>query len=134
MATTGIAREDVVRTIHAIDREFMDAVAAKDAQRVAALYAEDARIMMPGRPAISGRSEILSFYKAAFQGLVESILLDTTDIEVSGDLAYAAGSNRITLRPPGQAPREERGKYVAVYRRGPAGDWKVVVDSYSNNE
>ena len=134
MATTGAAGEDAVGTILTIDREFMDAVAAKDAERVAALYAEDARIMMPGRPTISGRSEILSFYKAAFQGLVERIILDTTDIEVSGDLAYATGSNRITLTPPGEASREERGKYVAVYRRGSAADWKVVIDSYSNNE
>ena len=134
MATTGAAREDVVRSIHAIDREFMDAVAAQDGDRVAALYAEDARIMMPGRPTISGRSEILGFYKAAFQGLVKSILLDTTDIEVSDDLAYATGSNRIELTPPGEAPREERGKYVVVYRRVSAADWKVVIDSYSNNE
>jgi uncharacterized protein (TIGR02246 family) len=134
MATTGAGREDVVRTLLAIDREFMDAVAAKDAERVAALYAEDARIMMPGRPTIGGRSEILSFYKAAFQGLVESIILDTTDIQVSGDLAYATGSNRITLTPPGEASREERGKYVAVYRRASAADWKVVIDSYSSNE
>ena len=134
MATTGAAREDVVRTILTIDREFMDAVAAKDAERVTALYAEDARIMMPGRPTISGRSEILNFYKAAFQGLVESIILDTKDIEVSGDLAYATGSNRITLTPPGETPREERGKYVVVYRRASAADWKVVIDSYSNNE
>ncbi len=134
MATTGATREDVVRTILAIDREFMVAVAAKDAERVAALYADDARIMMPGRPTIRGRSEILNFYKTAFQGLVESIILDTTDVEVSGDLAYATGSNRITLTPPGEASREECGKYVAVYRRASAADWKVVVDSYSNNE
>ena len=134
MATAGATREDVVRAIHAIDREFMDAVAAKDAERVAALYAEDAQILMPGRPTISGQSEILSFYKTAFQGLIRSILLDTTDIEISGDLAYATGRNRITLTPPGEAPREERGKYVVVYRRASAADWKVVIDSYSNDE
>jgi uncharacterized protein (TIGR02246 family) len=134
MATTGAAREDMVRTILTIDREFMDAVASKDAERVATLYAEDARILMPGRPTISGRFEILSFYKAALQGLVESIILDTTDIEVSGDLAYATGTNRIMLTLPGETSREERGKYVVVYRRASAADWKVVVDSYSNNE
>ena len=55
MATTGTVRADVVRTILTIDREFMDAVAAKDAERVAALYAEDAQIMMPGRPTISDK-------------------------------------------------------------------------------
>jgi uncharacterized protein (TIGR02246 family) len=134
MATTGAAREDIVRIIRAIDREFMDAVAAKDAERVAALYAEEAQIMMPGRPAISGRSEILSFFKTAFQGPVKRILLETTHIEVSGDLAYATGSNRIALTSPDETAREERGKYVVVYRRASAADWQVVIDSYSNSE
>jgi len=32
-----------------------------------------------------------------------------------------------TAQAAGEAPREEKGKYVAVYRRQPAGDWKIVV-------
>jgi uncharacterized protein (TIGR02246 family) len=133
MPTAGAADEDDVRIIRAIDHEFMDAVAAKDAARVAALYAEDARILMPGRPAVTGRPEILGFYEAGLAGLIESIVLDTTDVRVSGDLAYAIGVNRISLCPPGEASRVERGKYVAVYRRTSAG-WEIVVDSYSNDE
>ncbi len=68
MATTGVVVEDVVRRIRAIDREFMDGVTAKDAVRVTAIYSENARILMPGRPIISGKAEILAFWKAAFVG------------------------------------------------------------------
>jgi len=134
MPSARATRKDEVWTIRAIDREFMQAVAAKDAERVTALYAEGAQIMMPGRPPIIGRSEILDFYKGALHGLIESIRLDTSEIEVSGDLAYAVGSNRIRLSPPGQPSREELGKYVVVYHRASESDWKVVIDSYSNNE
>jgi uncharacterized protein (TIGR02246 family) len=133
MAAKEAAMGDVVRTILTIDREFMDNVAAKNAARVAGIYADDARILMPGRPVISGKSEILAFYKAALDGPVEAITLDTTHIDVSGDLAYGFGTNTILLKEAGEAPREEKGKYVAVYRRQPAGDWKIVVDSYSSN-
>ena len=133
MAAKEVAMEDVVRTIRTMDREFMDNVSAKNAARVAGIYAEDARILMPGRPVISGKSEILAFYKTALDGLVDSITLDTTHIDVSGNLAYSFGTNTILLKPPGEAPREEKGKYVAVYRRQPAGDWKIVIDSYSSN-
>ena len=112
----------------------MDAVATQDAERVAALYTEDARFMMPGWPPIVGRSEILNFFKAALQGVINRVLLDTTEIEVSGDLAFGTGGNRISLSPPGEVPREEMGKYVTVYRRIPSDGWKIVVDSYSNNE
>jgi uncharacterized protein (TIGR02246 family) len=124
---------DAARTIRTMDREFMDNVAAKNASLVASLYADDARILMPGRPVVSGKSEILAFYKEALDGPVEAITLDTAHIEVSGDLAYTFGSNKILLKEPGGASREENGKYVAVYRRQPDGDWKIVVDSYSSN-
>jgi uncharacterized protein (TIGR02246 family) len=81
MAGTEAAVEDVVRTIRAMDREFMVNVATKDAARVAGAYANDARILMPGRPVISGKSEILAFWRAALDGPVEAITLDTTHIE-----------------------------------------------------
>ena len=64
---------------------------------------------------------------------MQAITLDTTQIEVSGDLAYAFGNNTIMLQPAGEAAREEKGKYVVVYRRQTAGGWKIVVDSYSSN-
>ncbi|MBZ5514972.1 MAG: SgcJ/EcaC family oxidoreductase [Acidobacteriia bacterium] len=133
MAATEVVPEDVVRAIRGIYREFMDSVAAKDAERLAVLYADDARILMPGRTAITGKSEILAFWKASLDGPVEQIVLDSTHIEVSGDLAYDFGTSRIVLKPPGEAPHEEKGKYVTVYRRQQAGDWKMVVDSYSSN-
>jgi len=82
MAATGPAVEDLVRTIRAMDREFMDNVAAKNAVRVAAFYADDARILMPGQPVITGKSEILAFWKASLDGPVEGVTLDTTHIEV----------------------------------------------------
>ena len=133
MAATEVSQEDVIGTIRAMDREFMDNVAAKNVARLAVVYADDARILMPGQQVISGKSEILAFWKAALDGPVESITLETTHIEVSGDLAYGFGSNTIMLKPMGEAPHEEKGKYVAVYRRQSGGDWKIVVDSYSNN-
>ncbi len=134
MAARVVVGEDVVGKIRVVDREFMDGVAAKDAARVAANYSEDARILMPGRPMITGKGEILAFWKAALDGLVDRVTLDTTHIEVSGDLAFALGKNTILLKSAGESPREEKGKYVGVYRREPAGDWKLVVDSYSSNQ
>ncbi len=131
MPPTGASSADVVRAILQIQREFMDAVLAKDASRVARIYTEDGRILMPGRPAISGRKEILAFWKWALDGLVESVALDTTNVETSGDLAYEFGHSTVTLRPKGEAPREEKGKYVTVHRRQPSGGWKIVADSYS---
>lgn len=115
MVTTGVVVEDVAGKIRAMDREFMDGVADKDAARVAAIYSEGARILMPGRPMISGKAEILSFWKAALDGPVDAITLNATYIEVSGDLAIAIGTNTIISTPEGKSPREE--VFTAANRR-----------------
>ncbi len=133
MTGTELAPEDVARAIHEIGREFMDSVAAKDAARVAALYADDARILMPGRPAITGTPEILAFWNESLGGLVDRVVLHPTHVEVSGGLAYDLGTSTITLKPANGEPHAEEGKYVTIYRRGPAGGWKIAVDSYSGN-
>jgi len=133
MAPTEIAHQGVARAIQALLREFMEGVAAKNAARIAAIYTDDARILMPGRPAIKGKSEVLAFWQASLDGPVEQINLDTSHIEVSGDLAYELGASTILLKTAGEATHEEKGKYVTVYRRQHAGDWKIVVDSYSND-
>jgi len=133
MATTGAAAEDAIRLIRAMDREFMDNVSAKNAAGIAAIYADDACILMPGRPVVKNKSEILAFWQAALEGPVQAIALNTANVEVSGDLAYAFGTNTITLKPAGEAPREEKGKYVVVYRHESAGGWRIVADSYSND-
>ncbi len=134
MATARVAVGDVVHMIRSLDAEFMEAVAAKDAARLAAVYAKDARLLMPGRTLIRGRPEIFAFWKAALAGPVAAIALNTTEIEISGDLAFGVGNSTITLTRPGKPPREEKGKYVGVYRREPRGDWKLLVDSYCNDE
>jgi len=134
MATLGDEAETAIASIRAMDGEFMDSVAAKSASRVAGIYADDACILMPGRPIIRGKSQILAFWQAALDGLVQAITLNTTEVKVSGDLAYALGHNTIVLKPPGESLRQEKGKYVAVYRRRARGGWELVVDSYSNDE
>ena len=133
MAATQVAPENVARAIQALCREFMESAASKNAARIAALYTDDARILMPGRPAITGKSEILAFWKASLEGPVQQIALDISHIEASGDLAYDFGASTIVLKAAGEAPHEEKGKYVTVYRRQQAGDWKIVMDSYSSN-
>ncbi len=134
MAGTGVVPEAVIRAIGVLYREFMDSVAAKDAARVAAPYADDARILMPGRTAITGKGGILAFWKASLDGPGDRMALEPAHIEVSGDLAYDYGTGRIVLKQSGEATHEERGKYVTVYCRQQAGDWKMVIGSYSPND
>ncbi len=109
-------------------------VKAKDAARlVDAFYADDARVLPPGHPPVNGKAAAREFWQGVLASGVSALDLDTTHIEVSGDLAYGVGSFVMHVQKAGSAPAEQRGKYVVVYRREPAGGWKAVADMFSSN-
>ncbi len=126
-STTG-APKDVVRIIRAMDDEFVaNAKSGNIAQLVEAFYADDAVVLPAGHPPVSGKADITEFWKPAAAS-VSDVSLETTAIEVSGDVAYGVGNYRMVT----QAGQEITGKYVVVYRQR-GGVWRAVVDSFSPN-
>ncbi|MDG1437546.1 MAG: SgcJ/EcaC family oxidoreductase [Emcibacteraceae bacterium] len=77
--------------IQKTNQAFSAAMAAGDAEGVAACYTEDGLFLVPSIPTLNGRGEI----KAAVQGLIEggitAITLKTTEIEEHGDTAIELG-------------------------------------------
>jgi uncharacterized protein (TIGR02246 family) len=130
MELTGTESNEAARAIRAMDREFVVNAQARDAARlVNAFYAPDAKVMPPNSPPVEGTEAILSFWKAVLGSGVTGIDLNTTHIAASGDLAYAVGSYTMTR----EAPAEQRGEYLVVYRRQPDGSWRAIVDMFSPN-
>jgi ketosteroid isomerase-like protein len=48
--------------------------------------------------------------------------------EVSGDLGYTVGTYVSESPAPDGSPNSGQGMYVTIWRRGPDGVWKAVVD------
>lgn len=53
-----------------------------------------------------------------------------TKVEVarSGDLGYTTGTYESKFHDKEGKPQTRRGRYVTVWRKDPAGRWKVVID------
>jgi ketosteroid isomerase-like protein len=116
------------------DREFERNVAAKDAVRLCQdLYAADARLLPPNSPAITGRSGITAFWKGLVEAGLADVTLNTTEIDEFGDLVYAVGSYRLSIRPEGAEGVQDKGKYVYIYKRQPGGGWKAIVDIFNSD-
>ncbi len=129
MAASSAGFDETARIIRAMDEEFVANMrAGKIEALVDAFYAGDAVVLASGSPAVSGRQAIIDFWKAGVAGVAD-VALNTTRIEVSGDMAFGVGEFRMMLT----AGQEVAGKYVVVYRRT-AGTWKAVVDSFSTND
>ncbi len=129
MATTTPAPDDIRGIVRRMDEDFVRNANAGDAARmVDEFYADDAQLLPPNAPKVTGKAAILEFWKAFMAAGPTGISLDTTDISASGDLAYGIGKYGMTL----SGARQE-GKYLIVLRRRADGSYRTVADMFSGN-
>jgi ketosteroid isomerase-like protein len=115
-------------------KDFLAAVEAKDAAKLAACYAEDAVLMPPNVPRLKGQKAIEDHARRLFQDSPSSELaLTPLASHVSTDLAYIQGEYLTSgKRPSGQFVRE-KGTYVWILRNI-AGEWKITHDIFNSSE
>jgi ketosteroid isomerase-like protein len=119
--------QDVARQIRALDAEFMRLANAKDAAGLTeAFYAEDAHLLPPNAPIVTGKAAIRDFWKAFMQVTGTDVVLDSYEISAAGDLAYGVGRWSGTIQGAHQ-----KGKYVVVYRRQADGGYKAIADIFN---
>lgn len=106
---------------------------AGDGAAVAALYADDAVLSVPGVPPLRGKEAINAFYlKDVPSTLAAGITVaddPASDVEQSLDLAWQWGTYRNTNKAGGVV---DSGKYLTVFeRRG--GKWMIVRDMWNSD-
>lgn len=106
--------------LDAINRGFGEAFATQDAARLAAFYADDARLLFDGRPIIRGRAAIDAEFRDAVSGGPASLRFVSDEVIADGSLVVDVG--RI-VGPTGQS------KYVCIYQRQLDGSLRLLVDA-----
>jgi uncharacterized protein (TIGR02246 family) len=111
-----------------------DAYNAGDADKLAATYWDDAVVQPPGAPAASGRVAIRAFLAAdsaaAKAAGMKLVIAPADKVDVSGDLAYDAGSYSVT---DASNATVETGKYVGVYKKRD-GKWMYIRDTWNSDK
>jgi uncharacterized protein (TIGR02246 family) len=120
-------------TIQDTNREFMEAVKRGDPASLAALYTEDAKVLVPNVEAISGRQGIQALFKSLMEMGVREVTLETVDVEYLGDVAYEVGAYTLKIEPEGGQAATDKGKYVVIWKRQADGRWKLHVDIWNTN-
>jgi ketosteroid isomerase-like protein len=112
------------------------AMEAKDAATFVTFYAEEARVLPPNAPAISGRAALLDYWKKfmALPGLKGSFGPDKVVVAKSRDIAYETGTYSMTTNDAQGKPQHEKGKYLVVWKKDSSGKWKVVADMFSADQ
>ena len=116
--------------IRAADARWLAAAQAHDLEGSLSYWSDDAILMASGAPVMTGKEAIRRYVSGAFAIADFSISWATDRVWVakSGDIAYATGTNRISMTTPDGTPVMEYDNAVTVWRKAPDGAWKCVVD------
>jgi len=123
--------EDAKEAVEQAEEAVLAAFQAKDAERLATHYSEDATVMLAGQDPAKGRQAIAESLGGFMKDENFSIDFsnDATQVAASGDLAYTRGSYTVSYtHPQTKQKATERGSYVSVFKKGGDGEWKVVED------
>ena len=112
---------------------WMQLVKAKDAEGIAALYAEDGAVMPPNAPIGKGRAAIQQTWASMMQtpGFDLTITPEQILVSSSGDMALDRGTYSLTIAPGGTT-QTDTGKYVVVWRKI-GGEWKAAADIFNSD-
>lgn len=119
--------------IRELDRQWVDAIAARDTAAIVNVYAADGLFMGPNAPQAEGADAIREAW-AGVLGLPNvSLTFSPSSIHVSNDvsMAYDVGTYELAYDGP-NGRVEDNGKYLVVWEFRD-GEWKVVADMFNTD-
>jgi uncharacterized protein (TIGR02246 family) len=117
----------------AIARAWEKCANTRDARGIAALYTENATLLPPGQPMMTGRQNIQGFWQGFFDAGASDAKLKSVQISGSGDLAYEVGEYSAMMPQPSGGTAPGTGKYLVVFERQQDGTLKMAADMFSPN-
>jgi ketosteroid isomerase-like protein len=120
--------------LEAVHRRHLDSIHAINAQWAPAGFFEpEGTLLSPGLPPIKGRQAIQAWFETMFEDNV--VRLEPSDPEYidCGDVVIESGLFTFTRTPKsGGPPVVDKSKWLAVWRRGPDGTWRLLKDMFNS--
>jgi uncharacterized protein (TIGR02246 family) len=127
--TSADEQSEARRGIDATRNAYAAAWRAASVEQIASLYTEDAFVLYPNQPAVSGHAAIVDYFKGFFDEFPKNDFeLISSEIVVTGPWAFDRGVYRWKGTPRNEPAVEDNGKYLVVLKRGDDGKWRVARD------
>lgn len=112
-----------------VDAEWLGAMQAGDADRLAAPYAADAVFVTPTGRVVVGREAIADLYRTGFANGSKVVRggIHRDGAQPGGfGFVYEWGHGGATRRETDGREVTHEGPYLTVWRRDPTGTWKII--------
>lgn len=119
-----------------LDDEWSKAAgSARDIEKTVSYYSDDALVMLPDIPTLTGKEPIRALWKSMLESASFSGNWQATKVEVarSGDLAYVSGNYEFKETDAGGKPITDKGQYLKIWKKQPDGSWKCVADMFNSD-
>ena len=120
-----------IAAIRTANASYASAAKARDWGALAALYAQDAIIMPPNHPSVTGRANIQVYFQA-FPPM-SAFEVPIVEIEGRSDLAVVRGTYSMTIIQEGSAPVTDSGKWMEMRRKQADGSWLIYCDIWNSD-
>jgi ketosteroid isomerase-like protein len=121
------------QTLRDLDDQWSTAAAAKDIDKTVSFYSDDAVVMPPNTPSATTLEAIRSLWKDFLTDAKLSWKTKDVDVAQSGDFGYTSGTYEFSMSDPSGKPVNDRGKYLAVWKKQSDGTWKCVMDIWNSD-
>jgi uncharacterized protein (TIGR02246 family) len=128
--------ESAKAAIQSLNQQWEKCFEKHDLTGLTTLFTEDCVRMPQGGPATVGRPALEAAYRQNFAEAWEAqakVRLDTEEVIISGEYAFARGADTLIQDQDGRRV-EETGKWLFIYRRQPDGTWKYHWITFNSNE
>ena len=122
-------------TLRKLDDEWSRAAGSRDVEKTISYYSDDAVVMPPNIPTLTGKEPIRSLWNSmlgspSFSG---GWKVSKVDVARSGDLAYVSGNYEFNEKDNSGKPLTDKGKYLEIWKKQTDGSWKCVADMFSSD-
>lgn len=111
------------------NKHLMKAFEAGDSVEVGDSYTTDGGLMVPNRPTIYGRENIIHYFSKVMSGAMSKINLNTVKIWGDSTLLVEEGTYKISDKKKNSL---DKGKYIVLWKQE-AGNWKMYRDIWASD-
>ena len=116
-----------------MNKNFAKALNDKDAEAASLLYTEDASLLPPNEPIVTGRENIKKYWQGALDAGITNVSVSTISTGSNGDLGYEIGRFELSVPGPDGNMIVDKGKYTEILKRTANGKWMAIYGMWNSD-